>query len=32
MAVSLISAVPAMIVYLVFQRYLVKGLTMGIDR
>jgi multiple sugar transport system permease protein/raffinose/stachyose/melibiose transport system permease protein len=32
MAGSLISAVPAMIVYLVFQRYLVKGLTMGIDR
>jgi multiple sugar transport system permease protein/raffinose/stachyose/melibiose transport system permease protein len=32
MAGSLISAVPAMVVYLVFQRYLVKGLTMGIDR
>ena len=32
MAGSLISAVPAMIVYLIFQRYLVKGLTMGIDR
>jgi ABC-type glycerol-3-phosphate transport system permease component len=32
MAGSLVSAVPAMIVYLVFQRYLVKGLTMGIDR
>jgi ABC-type glycerol-3-phosphate transport system permease component len=32
MAGSLISAVPAMLVYLVFQRYLVKGLTMGIDR
>ncbi|MGH9019746.1 MAG: carbohydrate ABC transporter permease [Acidimicrobiales bacterium] len=32
MAGSLISALPAMIVYLVFQRYLVKGLTMGIDR
>ena len=32
MAGSLISAVPAMVVYLTFQRYLVKGLTMGIDR
>ncbi len=32
MAGSLLSALPAMIVYLVFQRYLVKGLTMGIDR
>ena len=32
MAGSLVSAVPAMVVYLVFQRYLVKGLTMGIDR
>jgi ABC-type glycerol-3-phosphate transport system permease component len=32
MAGSLISALPAMVVYLVFQRYLVKGLTMGIDR
>ena len=32
MAGSLISAVPAMVVYLIFQRYLVKGLTMGIDR
>jgi multiple sugar transport system permease protein/raffinose/stachyose/melibiose transport system permease protein len=32
MAGSLISALPAMIVYLIFQRYLVKGLTMGIDR
>jgi len=28
----MISALPAMIVYLIFQRYLVKGLTMGIDR
>jgi ABC-type glycerol-3-phosphate transport system permease component len=28
----LISALPAMLVYLGFQRYLVKGLTMGIDR
>jgi multiple sugar transport system permease protein/raffinose/stachyose/melibiose transport system permease protein len=32
MAGSIISALPAMIVYLGFQRYLVKGLTMGIDR
>jgi multiple sugar transport system permease protein/raffinose/stachyose/melibiose transport system permease protein len=32
MAGSIISALPAMIVYLIFQRYLVKGLTMGIDR
>jgi ABC-type glycerol-3-phosphate transport system permease component len=32
MAGSLLSALPAMVVYLVFQRYLVKGLTMGIDR
>jgi len=32
MAGSLISALPAMAVYLAFQRYLVKGLTMGIDR
>lgn len=32
MAGSIISALPAMFVYLGFQRYLVKGLTMGIDR
>jgi len=32
MAGSIVSAVPAMVVYLGFQRYLVKGLTMGIDR
>jgi ABC-type glycerol-3-phosphate transport system permease component len=32
MAGSIISAVPAMLVYVGFQRYLVKGLTMGIDR
>ena len=32
MAGSFISALPAMLVYLGFQRYLVKGLTMGIDR
>jgi ABC-type glycerol-3-phosphate transport system permease component len=32
MAGSIISALPAMVVYLGFQRFLVKGLTMGIDR
>ncbi|MDE3083454.1 MAG: carbohydrate ABC transporter permease [Acidobacteriota bacterium] len=32
MAGSFVSALPAMLVYLGFQRYLVKGLTMGIDR
>lgn len=32
MAGSLVSALPAMVVYLVFQRFLVRGLTMGIDR
>ncbi|HEY5091935.1 MAG TPA: carbohydrate ABC transporter permease [Acidimicrobiales bacterium] len=32
MAGSIVSAVPAMLVYIGFQRYLVKGLTMGIDR
>ena len=32
MAGSIISALPAMLVYIGFQRYLVKGLTMGIDR
>jgi multiple sugar transport system permease protein/raffinose/stachyose/melibiose transport system permease protein len=32
MAGSLISAIPAMIVYLGFQRYLVRGLTMGISK
>ena len=32
MAGSIISAIPAMLVYIGFQRYLVKGLTMGIDR
>jgi multiple sugar transport system permease protein/raffinose/stachyose/melibiose transport system permease protein len=32
MAGSIVSALPAMLVYLGFQRYLVKGLTMGIDR
>jgi len=32
MAGSLVSALPAMLVYLGFQRYLVRGLTMGADR
>jgi ABC-type glycerol-3-phosphate transport system permease component len=32
MAGAIVSALPAMAVYLGFQRYLVKGLTMGIDR
>ena len=32
MAGSLVSAAPAMLVYLVFQRFLVRGLTLGIDR
>lgn len=32
MAGSLISALPAMLVYLIFQRYLVKGLTMGMGK
>ncbi len=32
MAGSLISALPAVIVYLVFQRYLISGLTMGIGK
>ncbi len=32
MAGSLVSALPAMLVYLGFQRFLVRGLTMGIDR
>ena len=32
MAGSLISALPAVIVYLVFQRYLISGLTMGISK
>jgi len=32
MAGSLISAVPAMAVYLGFQRYLVRGLTLGISK
>jgi len=32
MAGSLISAVPAIIVYLIFQRHLVKGLTLGMGK
>ncbi len=32
MAGSLISAVPAIVVYLIFQRHLVKGLTLGMGR
>jgi len=32
MAGSLISALPAVIVYLLFQRYLMSGLTMGISK
>src|SRR5437867_1502806 len=32
MAGSLISALPAVIVYLFFQRYLITGLTMGISK
>ena len=32
MAGSLVSALPAVIVYLIFQRYLVRGLTMGMSK
>jgi ABC-type glycerol-3-phosphate transport system permease component len=32
MAGSLISALPAIVVYLIFQRYLMTGLTMGISK
>ncbi len=32
MAGSLVSALPAILVYLFFQRYLVSGLTMGVNR
>lgn len=32
MAGSLISALPAIVVYLFFQRYLIRGLTMGIGK
>jgi ABC-type glycerol-3-phosphate transport system permease component len=29
---SLISALPAIIVYLIFQRNLIRGLTMGVNK
>ena len=32
MAGSFISAVPAIVVYLIFQRYLVRGLTLGMGK
>jgi len=32
MAGSLISAIPAIVVYLIFQRHLVKGLTLGMGK
>jgi ABC-type glycerol-3-phosphate transport system permease component len=32
MAGSIVSALPAIIVYLIFQRYLVRGLTMGMGK
>ena len=32
MAGSLVSAAPAIVVYLIFQRYLVKGLTLGMGK
>jgi multiple sugar transport system permease protein/raffinose/stachyose/melibiose transport system permease protein len=32
MAGSLVSALPAVIVYLIFQRYLVRGMTMGMGK
>jgi multiple sugar transport system permease protein/raffinose/stachyose/melibiose transport system permease protein len=32
MAGSLVSALPAVIVYLIFQRYLISGLTMGMGK
>ncbi len=32
MAGSLVSALPAIIVYLIFQRYLISGLTMGMGK
>jgi multiple sugar transport system permease protein/raffinose/stachyose/melibiose transport system permease protein len=32
MAGSLVSALPAVIVYLIFQRYLIQGLTMGVSK
>jgi len=32
MAGSLVSAVPAIVVYLIFQRYLIRGLTLGMGK
>jgi len=32
MAGSLVSAIPAIIVYLIFQRHLIKGLTLGMGK
>jgi multiple sugar transport system permease protein/raffinose/stachyose/melibiose transport system permease protein len=32
MAGSFISAVPAIVVYLIFQRHLIKGLTLGMGK
>ena len=32
MAGSLVSAIPAIIVFLIFQRYLIRGLTMGVNK
>src|ERR1700693_4308239 len=32
MAGSLVSALPAVLVYLIFQRYLIRGLTMGMSK
>jgi ABC-type glycerol-3-phosphate transport system permease component len=32
MAGSLVSAIPAIIVYLIFQRYLIRGLTLGMGK
>jgi ABC-type glycerol-3-phosphate transport system permease component len=32
MAGSLISAAPAVVVYLIFQRYLINGLTAGMGK
>ena len=32
MAGSLVSATPAVLVYLIFQRYLIRGLTMGMSK
>jgi multiple sugar transport system permease protein/raffinose/stachyose/melibiose transport system permease protein len=32
MAGSLVSAIPAIVVYLIFQRYLIRGLTLGMGK